>query len=147
MNTRTRPWKLDYFNLLAVPSVSIHHVSCALPSNSKSISLLCGALRAELEPPKKTKKRKGQQPAGEKPEQKKKFLLFLVHPLCDSTTIFSKFIHKKKPHLRGKIKQCAAHLTGMLLHNEFAYCICIIFTWLSRDCVAEEDSLQILQKS
>jgi hypothetical protein len=76
-------------------------------------------MRAELEPPKKTKKKKAQPPAGEEQEKKKTFSLPLAHPLCDKTK-FSKFIHKKKPHLRGKIKQCAAHLTGMLLHNEFA---------------------------
>jgi hypothetical protein len=51
-------------------------------------------MRAELEPQKKTKK-KGQQPAGEKPEQKDKFSLPLAHPLCDNTRKFSKFIHTK----------------------------------------------------
>jgi hypothetical protein len=75
-------------------------------------------MRAELKPPKKTKRKKGQPPAREDGEKKKKkkFSIPLAHPLCDNTTKFSKFIHK------GKINQCAAHLTGMRfrLHNLFA---------------------------
>jgi hypothetical protein len=63
MNTRTRPWKLDYFNLLAVPSVAILIVSCVQPSESKSKSVSQPLMRAELEPPKKTKMKKGQPPA------------------------------------------------------------------------------------
>ena len=70
-------------------------------------------MRAELEPPKKPKRRKGQPKEKAKKMEKKKFSLPLDHPLCDNTTKFSKFIHKKKPHLKGKINQCAAHLTGM----------------------------------
>jgi hypothetical protein len=101
-------------------------------------------MRAELEPPKKTKKKRGQPPAREEREKKKKFSIPLAHPLCDNTTKFSKFIHKKKPHLRGKINRCAAHLTGMRLHNLFALCICIMSVCLARDCVAEEDSFQVL---
>jgi hypothetical protein len=66
-------------------------------------------MRAELTPPKRAK---GQ------PAPKKKFKLPLQHPLCDNTTKFSKFILKKKPHLRGKILQCTAHLTGTVLHND-----------------------------
>ena len=82
-------------------------------------------MRAELEPPKKTKRKNGQPPAREDGEKKKKkkISIPLAHPLCDNTTKFSKFIHKKKPHLKGKINQCAAHLTGMRfrLHNLFAF--------------------------
>jgi hypothetical protein len=33
--------------------------------------------------------------------------------MCDNTTKFSKWIKKKKPHLKDKILQCAAHLTGI----------------------------------
>jgi hypothetical protein len=107
-------------------------------------------MRAELKQLKTTKKKKGQPPSGKEPEKKKKLSLPLAHPLCDNTTKFSKSIYKKKPHLRGKINQCAAHLTGMLLHNEFAECISIIMmisAWLSKDSVAEEDSLQVFQES
>ncbi len=71
-------------------------------------------MRAEL----KLLKKKKAQPA----QPKKKFSLPLAHPLCDNTTKFSKFIHKKKPHLKKKINQCVAHLTGQYnhLHNIFA---------------------------
>jgi hypothetical protein len=75
-------------------------------------------MRAELEPPKKKK--------GQPDPPRKKFSIPLAHPLCDNTTKFSKFIHKKKPHLKGKINQCAAHLTGKqhcinsFLHNALA---------------------------
>ena len=68
-------------------------------------------MRAELTPPKP--RAKGQ------PVPKKKFKLPLQNPLCDNTTKFSKFILKKHPHLRRKILQCAAHLTGTSLLNEF----------------------------
>jgi hypothetical protein len=54
-------------------------------------------MRAELEPP---EKKKGQVP-GQPDPPKKKFSIPLVHPLCDNTTKFSKFIHKKKPHLNS----------------------------------------------
>ena len=96
---------------------------CDLTRPSKPPCELCAAIqeqveqppmRAELEPP-KPKKGKGEpQPA------KKKFSLPLAHPLCDNTTKFSKFIHRKKPHLKGKVNQCAAHLTGPLVLNYFA---------------------------
>jgi hypothetical protein len=33
--------------------------------------------------------------------------------MCDNTTKFSKWIKKRKPHLKDKILQCAAHLTGI----------------------------------
>ena len=42
-----------------------------------------------------------------------KFEIPLEKPLCDNTTKFSKWIKKKKPHLKNKILQCAAHLTGI----------------------------------
>ena len=61
-------------------------------------------MRNELDPPKRKR--------GEPAPPKKRFSIPLAHPLCDNTTKFSKFIHKKKPHLKGKINQCAAHLTG-----------------------------------
>jgi hypothetical protein len=80
-------------------------------------------LRAELEPPKKPKRSKGQPKDKEKKLEKKKFSIPLAHPLCDNTTKFSKFIHKKKPHLKGKINQCAADLTCIRsrLHNWFTF--------------------------
>ena len=60
-------------------------------------------MRDQLRPP---KKKKGP------PEPKKKFQLPLANALCDNTTKFSKFIHSKFPNFKGKILQCAAHLTG-----------------------------------
>jgi hypothetical protein len=65
--------------------------------------LMRAEVAAELEPPKKKK--------GQPVSEQEKFSLPLAHRLCD-TTNFSKFIHKKKPHLKGKINQCAGHLTG-----------------------------------
>ena len=51
------------------------------------------------------------------------FKLPLEKPLCDNTTKFSKFIHKRVPHLRGKIGQCSSHLTGIAwqkkLHHKY----------------------------
>ncbi len=54
-------------------------------------------MHAELEPPKKKK--------GQPDPPKKKFSIPLEHPLCDNMTKVSKFIHKKKPHLKGKNPQ------------------------------------------
>jgi hypothetical protein len=42
-----------------------------------------------------------------------RFEIPLEKPMCDNTTKFSKWIKKKKPHLKDKILQCAAHLTGI----------------------------------
>ena len=63
-------------------------------------------MREQLRPP---KRKKGQ------PLEKKKFQLSLANALCDNTTKFSKFIHKKFPDFKGKILQCATHLTGAAL--------------------------------
>jgi hypothetical protein len=52
---------------------------------------------------------------------KKKFSLPLTHPLCDSTTNFSKFINKKKPHLSKKTLQRAAHLTNIAWQKKSHY--------------------------
>ncbi len=36
MNTLMKPWRLEYFNSLTVPSVEICHVNCALPFKRRS---------------------------------------------------------------------------------------------------------------
>ncbi len=75
-------------------------------------------MKAELSMP---KKKKGKGEPTEKKQTKKKFLLPLAHPLCGSTTNFSEFINKKKPHLSKKILQCAAHLTGIVWQKKSHY--------------------------
>jgi hypothetical protein len=47
------------------------------------------------------------------PDNPDEFKLQLETPICDNTTQFSKFIHKRLPHLRDKIKQCSSHLKGI----------------------------------
>jgi hypothetical protein len=59
---------------------------CAAIEEQVNQPLMC----AELEPPKKTKKKKGQPPAGEELEIMKKFSLLFAHSLCDNTTKFSR---------------------------------------------------------
>ena len=66
-----------------------------------------GPMRDLLTPPKPNKKK------GKEVPVPFKFEIPLEKPLCDNTTKFSKWIKKKKPHLKNKILQCAAHLTGI----------------------------------
>ena len=66
-----------------------------------------GPMRDLLTPPKPKKKK------GKEVPVPFKFEIPLEKPLCDNTTKFSKWIKKKKPHLKNKILQCAAHLTGI----------------------------------
>ena len=58
-----------------------------------------------------------------RPDDPTVFRLPLEKPLCDNTTKFSKFINKRLPHLKKKIGQCAAHLTGIAwqkkLHRKY----------------------------
>ena len=68
----------------------------------------CGPMRDILTPPKPKKSKKGEEVAAPF-----KFEIPLAKPLCDNTTKFSLWIKKKKPHLKDKILQCAAHLTGI----------------------------------
>ena len=92
-------------------------------------------MRDELRP---RKKKKGQ------PLEKKKFQLPLANALCDNTTKFSKFIHNKFPNFKGKILQCATHLTG---DNCIIYAIAyftLTSAWAHRNCLAEEDASQVL---
>jgi hypothetical protein len=42
-----------------------------------------------------------------------RFEIPLEKPMCDNTTKFSGWIVRRKPHLRKKILQCGAHLTGI----------------------------------
>ena len=76
---------------------------------------MCDAVREQIEqgpmqnvltPPQPKKKQRGM-------EVPFKFEIPLEKPMCDNTTKFSKWIKKKKPHLKDKILQCAAHLTGI----------------------------------
>jgi hypothetical protein len=69
-----------------------------------------------LTPPKRKKRT-----AGQPPPRQHVYQLPLEHPMCDNTTKFSKFIAKKKPHLKHKIPQCAAHLTGISWQKEITY--------------------------
>lgn len=82
-----------------------------------------------LHPRRKSKKSKepsdpapADQSAGEI-ENTEVFRLPLEKPMCDNTSKFSKFIHKRLPHLRGKIGQCSSHLTGIAwqkkLHHKY----------------------------
>jgi hypothetical protein len=61
-------------------------------------------MRAELEPSKKTKKKRGQPPTREEPEKKMKLSIPLAHPLCDNTTKISKFMNHthEKAALEGQ---------------------------------------------
>jgi hypothetical protein len=59
-----------------------------------------------LPKPKKNKNKRGE-------EVLFKFEIPLEKPMCDNTTKFSKWIKKKKPHLKDRILQCAADLTGI----------------------------------
>ena len=68
----------------------------------------CGPMRDLLTPPKPKKNKRGEEVA-----VPFKFEIPLEKPMCDNTTKFSKWIKKKKPHLKDKILQCAAHLTGI----------------------------------
>ena len=86
---------------------------------------MCDAVREQVEqapmqklliPPKPTKLKRG-----EKGPAPFRFELPLEKPMCDNTTKFSKWIKKKKPHLKNKILQCAAHLTGIAWQKEIAY--------------------------
>ncbi len=47
------------------------------------------------------------------------FKLQLEMPICDNTTKFSKFIHKRLSHLSGKIGQYSSHLTGIAWQKKF----------------------------
>jgi hypothetical protein len=57
------------------------------------------------------------------PDNPDVFKLPLEMPICDNTTKFLKFIHKRLPHLRGKIGQCSWNLTGIAwqkkLHHKY----------------------------
>ena len=76
---------------------------------------VCDAIREQTEQSpmhealRPLKRRMGQ------PLEKKKFKMPLANALCDNTTKFSKFIHKKFPDGKVKILQCATHLTGAAL--------------------------------
>jgi hypothetical protein len=37
----------------------------------------------------------------------------LEKPMCDNTNKFWIFVNKRLPHLKGKVLQCAAHMTGI----------------------------------
>jgi hypothetical protein len=67
-----------------------------------------GPMRDLLTPPKPKKKKNKR---GE--EVQFKFEIPLEKLMCDNPTNFSKWIKKRKPHLKDKILQCAAHLTGI----------------------------------
>jgi hypothetical protein len=77
-----------------------------------------GPMRDLLKPP-KSKKNKNER--GE--EVPFKFEIPLEKPMCDNTTKISKWFKKRKPHLKDRILQCAAHLTGIAWqkrsHTEF----------------------------
>ncbi len=66
--------------------------------------------------PKKKKNKRGE-------EVPFKFEIPLEKPMCDNNIKFSKWIKKRKPHLKDRILQCAAHLTGIAWqkrsHTEF----------------------------
>ena len=76
---------------------------------------MCDAVREQIE----------QQPmlnvlTAPKPKKNKRgelapfrFEIPLEKPMCDNTTKFSCWIKKQKQHLRKKILQCSAHLTGI----------------------------------
>ena len=57
------------------------------------------------------------------PQNPDVFQLPLEKAMCDNTTKFSKFIHKRLPHLKGKVLQCSSHLTGIAwqkkLHHKY----------------------------
>ncbi len=92
---------------------------------SKAKCEMCDAVREQVEqgpmqelltppPPSPPSKRaKGVSVPARRARRKYVFSLPLKNAMCDNTTKFSKFIIKRKPHLRNKILQCAAHLTGI----------------------------------
>jgi hypothetical protein len=59
---------------------------------------------------KKKKRARGEPAPAPRPHR---FKLPLQKPLYDNTTKFSKFVNKRLPHLKGKVLQCAAHITGI----------------------------------
>jgi hypothetical protein len=92
----------------------VHNMKLSKASQAKGCEM-CDAVREQIEqghmcdvlkPPKPKKNKQGE-------EVPFKFELPLEKPMCDNTIKFSKWIKKKKPHLRNKILQCAAHLTGI----------------------------------
>ena len=97
--------------------------------NRKQKCLMCDSIREQREeadmqqvltPPRPKKKKRER---GEPEPRPHRFKLPLAKPLCDNTTKFSKFINKRLPHLKGKVLQCAAHLTGIAwqkrLHRKY----------------------------
>ncbi len=67
-----------------------------------------GPMQDLLTPPKPKKNKRG-----EKGPAPFRYEIPLEKPMCDNTTKFSKWIKKKKQHLKDKILQCAPHLTGI----------------------------------
>ncbi len=67
-----------------------------------------GPMRDLLTQPKPKKNKRG-----EEVPVPFKFEIPLEKPMCYNTTKFSKGVKKKKQHLKDKILQCAAHLTGI----------------------------------
>jgi hypothetical protein len=92
----------------------LHNMKLCRQSNKCG---MCNAVREQIEqspmqnfliPPKPTKHKRG-----EKGQAPFRFKIPLEKLMCDNTTKFSKWIKKKKQHIKDKILQCAAHLTGI----------------------------------